>query len=138
MTTANAEQLTHAWRELQALVPVTVIRTEQHYDRAVATLKMLIDTVGVDERHPLYDLLDTLGALIHAYEEQHEPMPAPTNIVVLRFLMEEHEVSATDLHELGDASVVDDILAAKRPITAPQLHALARRFGVTPETFRAA
>jgi len=135
MTTASPEQLTQAWRELQALAPVTVIHTEQQYDRALTTLNMLIDTVGSDERHPLYDLLDTLGTLVHTYEEQHEAVPAPTNVDMLRFLMAEHDLSIADLPELGDAAVVDDILAARQPLTSPQLHALARRFGVVPETF---
>jgi HTH-type transcriptional regulator / antitoxin HigA len=135
MTTATPEQLTQAWRELQALVPVTVIHTEQQYDRAITTLNMLIDTVGLDEIHPLYDLLDTLGTLVQAYEEQHEVAPVPTNVDILRFFMAEHDLSIVDLPELGDAEMVDDILSAKRPLTSPQLHALARRFGVVPETF---
>ena len=28
-----------------------------------------------DEKHPLYDLLDTLGTVIYAYEEKHYPVP---------------------------------------------------------------
>lgn len=135
MTAASAEQLTQAWRDLQALVPLTVIHTEQQYDRAVTTLNMLVDIVGVDELHPLYDLLDTLGTLVHTYEEQHETVPVATDGAILCFLMAEHDLSAADLPELGDVSIVNDILAARRPITSPQIHALARRFGVTPETF---
>jgi HTH-type transcriptional regulator/antitoxin HigA len=135
MTTATPEQLTQAWRELQALVPVAVIHTEQQYDRAISTLNMLVDTVGVDELHPLYDLLDTLGTLVQAYEGQQEAAPAPANVDMLRFLMAEHDLSTADLPELGDSAVVGDILSDKRPLTSPQLHALARRFGIMPETF---
>lgn len=135
MTTATPEQLTQAWRRLQELVPITVIHTEQQYDRAVATLNMLIDTVGMDEQHPLYELLDTLGTLIHAYEEQRETLTVPTNAAVLQFLMAEHDLAPADLTELGEPSLVNDVLSGKRTLTPPQLHALARRFGVTPETF---
>lgn len=41
------------------------------YDQAIAHLNQLIDEIGTGEGHPLYGLLDTLGTLIHAYEEEH-------------------------------------------------------------------
>jgi HTH-type transcriptional regulator/antitoxin HigA len=135
MTTATQEQLTQAWRRLQALAPVTVIRTDQQYDRAVATLNVLVDIVGTDEQHPLYELLDTLGALIHAYEDQSELVASPTNAALLQFLMVEHALTPADLEELGEPAVVDEVLSGKRNLTSPQRHALARRFGVTPDTF---
>ncbi len=53
------------------LGPLFTIRTERDYDGAVERLNELLDAVGTDERHPLYGLLDTLGAVVHAYEEQH-------------------------------------------------------------------
>ena len=59
----------------QAIQPIFSIRNEQEYDQAVERLNDLIDLVGSDEGHPLYDLLDTLGTLIHAYEERNEPIP---------------------------------------------------------------
>lgn len=135
MTTATTEQLTQAWHKLQALLPLSVIRTEQHYERAVAALNMLIDTVGMDEQHPLADLLDTLGALIQAYEEQHETVAIATNAAVLELLMSEHDLGPEDLAELGEPSSVANVLAGKQSLTPPQLYALARRFGVVPETF---
>ena len=84
MTQATTEQLEYAWGLLQSLVPVSVIRTEHQYDQALATLDPLLDTVGDDETHPLYDLLDTLGVLIHtpsgvqnracfAFRNPHQP-----------------------------------------------------------------
>lgn len=135
MTTATPEQLTHAWSTLQALIPVHTIHTEQQYDRAVAALNMLVDTVGMDEQHPLADLLDTLGTLIHIYEEQREVLSAPTNAAVLELLMTEHGLVPADLIELGEPSIVQAVLTGKQSLTRPQLHALARRFGVVPETF---
>ena len=43
--------------------------------KLIATLNALIDEVGTNEQHPLYELLDTLGTVIHAYEEKHYPIP---------------------------------------------------------------
>jgi len=53
-----------------AISPLLSLRNEQEYDQAVERLNRLLDEVGTDEQHPLYTLLDTLGTLLHAYEEE--------------------------------------------------------------------
>lgn len=58
-----------------AIEPLLVIRDESDYELAVTHLNQLLDEVGTDEQHPLYELLDTLGVLIHTFEQQHYPMP---------------------------------------------------------------
>ena len=58
------------WRVIQ---PLLSIRNEKEYDKAIATLNALIDEVGTNEQHPLYELFDTLETVIHAYEERHHP-----------------------------------------------------------------
>ena len=54
------QQIAHAWGTLQSLVPVSPIRNERQYDRAIKKLNELLDIVGDNEAHPLYDILDTL------------------------------------------------------------------------------
>ena len=70
MSVIAEDILTH-WRIVQ---PLFLIHDEDAYDRAVVTLNALIDEVGTDEEHRLYELLDTLGTVIHAYEEKHHPI----------------------------------------------------------------
>ena len=67
-----AEDIQAHWLAVQ---PILSIRNEEEYDIAIERLNALIDEVGTDERHPLYDLLDTLGTVIYAYEEKHYPVP---------------------------------------------------------------
>jgi len=43
----------------------------------------LLDEIGDNERHPLYDLLDTLGTLIHVYEETHHILRL--NVLALKY-----------------------------------------------------
>ena len=50
-----------------AIRPILAIRDEADYDRAVVALNELLDEVGFNETHPLYDLLATLGTVIAAY-----------------------------------------------------------------------
>jgi HTH-type transcriptional regulator/antitoxin HigA len=118
-----------------ALSPLFSIRNEHEYDCAVERLNHLLDEVGTDEQHPLYTLLDTLGTLLHAYEEQHHSIPECSGADVLRFLMEEHGLSQSDLPEVGSQGVVSDILRGKRELNVRQIRALAKRFQVSPAVF---
>jgi len=62
------------------------IGNELEYDRAVKRVNGLLDEIGTNERHPLYGLLDTLGALIHAYEEEHFKEPEQSGTEMLSLL----------------------------------------------------
>jgi HTH-type transcriptional regulator/antitoxin HigA len=118
-----------------AISPLLSLRNEQEYDRAVERLNRLLDEVGTDEQHPLYTLLDTLGTLIHAYEEEHHPIPECSGVDVLRFLMEEHDLTQSDLPEIGSQGMVSEILRGKRELNVRQIRALAKRFHVSPGVF---
>jgi len=58
----------------EAIFPLLTIRNEEEYNAAVTRLNELLDNIGTNEKHPLYTLLDTLGTLVHAYEEKHYPI----------------------------------------------------------------
>ena len=118
-----------------AVQPILSIRSEEEYDVAIARMNELLDEVGSDEQHPLYDLLDTLGTVILAYEERHYPIPECTGIDALQFLMEEHELGRTDLPELGTLDALSEILDGKQELTLGQIRLLADRFHVSPATF---
>lgn len=118
-----------------AVSPYLSIRTEQDYERAVEQLNQLIDEVGTDEAHPLYEFLDTLGTLIHAYEEQQIAIPDVSGADVLHYLMEEHQLRQSDLPEVGSQGVVSEIMSGKRSLNVRQIRALAARFQVSPAVF---
>ena len=112
------------------------IQDERDYDLATERLNSLIDEVGTDEQYSLYSLLDTLGTVVHAWEEQHHPIPRSEGVDSLRFLMEEHELTQSDLPEVGSSQgVVSEILAGKRKLNIRQIRALSERFGVSPSVF---
>jgi HTH-type transcriptional regulator/antitoxin HigA len=131
MTLANERIQTH-WTNI---APLLTIRNEREYNAAVKRLNELLDEIGTNEKHPLYSLLDTLATLIHAYEEEHYPMPASTGVDVLRFLMEEHGLTQSDLPEVGSQGVVSEILNGKRELNVRQIRALAERFRVSTAIF---
>ena len=115
--------------------PLLTIRNERDYDAAIKRLNALLDEVGDNERHPLFSLVDTLGTLIHVYEEEHYPMPEASGVEILRFFMEEHALKQTDLTEIGSQGVVSEILNGKRELNVRQIRLLAKRFHVSPAVF---
>ena len=118
-----------------AVRPYLSILSEADYDRAVAQMNELIDIVGTQENHPMYEFLDTLGTLIHAYEEEHYVMPSVSPVEILHFLMEEHGLRQVDLPEIGSQGIVSEILNGKRDLNVRQIRALANRFQVSPAVF---
>lgn len=129
---ALLEETRDHWR---AIGPLLTIRTEQDYAAAVERLGSLLDEIGDDEQHPLYGLLDTLGTLVHAYEEEHVPIPEASGPEVLEYLMEEHGLGPEDLPELGGAQTVRAFLARERELHVGEIRALAERFRISPAVF---
>lgn len=122
-------------RNWLAISSIFLIRNEAEYDQAVEVLNTLLDEVGTNEQHPLYGMLDTLGAVMYAYEEKHYPIPEASGTDMLDFFMEEHDLSPDNLPELGPVKVVQEILNGQRELTIPQLRGLAKRFHVSPAVF---
>ncbi len=127
---AISPRMQRSWTQVSDLFK---IQNEQDYDLAVERLNTLLDEVGTDERHPLYSLLDTLGTVLHAWEEQHHAMPEFGGADVLRFFMEEHNLS--QLPEVSSQGVVSEVLGGKRELSVRQIRALSKRFGVSPSVF---
>lgn len=126
------KQLKSHWAKIR---PLLSIRNEREYDLAVKRLNRLLDEVGTNERHALYELLDTLGTLIHVYEEKHHPIPECQGADMMRFLMDEHGLNQSDLSEVGSQGVVSEILNGKRELNVRQIRILAKRFHVSPAVF---
>lgn len=130
--TVIASKLKKYWLEI---APLLTIRTEEEYDAAVERLNSLLDEVGDDESNPLYSLLDTLGILIEAYDQENYQLPECSGIDALMYLMEEHSLSQSELPEIGSQGVVSEILSGKRKLNVRQIEALSKRFKVSPATF---
>ena len=54
---------------------------------------------------------------------------------MLRFLMEQHGLSQSDLPEIGSQGVVSEILSGRRLLNARQITVLVARFGVSADLF---
>lgn len=109
---------------------------DQDYNLLVGHLDALVDMVGDDERHPLLGLIDIISDQISTYEEAHYPIPMATGLAALRFLMDEHSLTQSDLkEEIGSQGVVSEIMNGYRKLNLGHIKKLAERFKVSPETF---
>jgi HTH-type transcriptional regulator/antitoxin HigA len=115
-------------RDPSSYAPLLAIRNAREYDRAVAQLNQLVDEVGDHPRDARYRFIDTLSLLVEAYDQEHYPMPDTSPEELLRFLMEQHGLSQSDLPEIGSQGVVSEILRGKRELNVRQIQALSRRF----------
>ena len=123
------------YRRIRQRIPLGPLRTEVEYNRAVTVLDEIVDEIGQQETHPLADLAETLGLFIEAYEDTHVPFSDSSAPEILRTLMDEHELTQSDLSEIGSHGVVSDILSAKRDLNVLLITQLAARFGVSPALF---
>ena len=130
--TLVTKELQTSWSSIS---PLLVIHNEEELDSATNHLNELLDEIGDHEEHPLYSLLDTLGTLIHAYEQEHYPISDAGGVEVLRFLMQEHELTQSNLPEIGSQGVVSEILNDKRELNVRQIRDLAKRFNVSAAVF---
>ncbi|MGO9056053.1 MAG: helix-turn-helix domain-containing protein [Candidatus Binataceae bacterium] len=111
-------------------------RNENEYDAAVAELNRLLDEVGENTKDPRYRLIETLSALVEAYDNEHHEVPDVSGVEMLRYLMEGHHLVQADLAaELGSQSVASEVLSGKRELNVRQIRKLAERFHVGAAAF---
>ncbi|MEM7536868.1 MAG: transcriptional regulator [Chloroflexota bacterium] len=107
---------------------IFVPTNESEYNQLVVLLDDIIDVVRDDERHPLVKIMDLIGVLIEDYEKAHYPEPDGHPLEALKYFMEEFEVTAQELPELGNHDVVTAILNGERDLNLRQIRALSTRF----------
>lgn len=130
---AELERVQTSWKEVKDFLSVP--HSKKEYNKIVSLLDLVIDEVGNKENHPLAPLLETLGSLVEAYEKENlKPIDAKP-IEVLKFLMEEHNLTQKDMKQLGSQGVVSEILNGKRELNVRQIKELSKRFGVSPAVF---
>ena len=131
----NLNELQQAWQQLNQAAHIAPIRDDAHYVELVRLADTLVDAIGDTEQHPLLDMLDLVSELIRAYDAEHFTVPDASPRNVLRFLMEQHDLTQSDLPEVGNQSVISMLLSGSRQLNVRQIVALSARFHVPPGVF---
>jgi HTH-type transcriptional regulator / antitoxin HigA len=124
-----------AYLDLIQQFPLRPLRSEADLDAAIAVIDSLTDRnkLTLDEQ----DYFDVLARLVEDYEDEHDPLPEMTGVEVLRFLIEENELSQAQLSKETKipGTTLCDVLTGKRGISPKVRAALAKRFKVAPALF---
>jgi len=135
MTSIQISGAVKAWHNLQHYIPFSAIHSQPQYEQTLEALDSLLDATNNDENHPLADMLEALGELIHAYEEEHLPMNDARGVDVICLLMQEHQLTQADLPEIGSQGIVSEVLSGKRELNIRMIRHLSERFKLDPKVF---
>jgi HTH-type transcriptional regulator/antitoxin HigA len=119
----------------QVSVADLVVKTKAEHERALATVKGLMNRERTVEEDAL---LDVLADLIEKFEARNYPGLGqdPTPAETIRFLMEQNGLSQKDLWSLlGGKSHTSETLNGKRKVSNRQAALLGKRFKIAPSAF---
>ena len=132
-TNLNVQNLPGDFESLVRLYPPAAIHDEIAFENAMDIVNTLTAAPHPTEGQLKY--LDTLTILVERYEDDAEGSVPPDAdaIGVLRYLMEDRGMSASDVGRLlGDRSLGPRILNGDRSLSKAHIKILAKHFGVSP------
>jgi HTH-type transcriptional regulator/antitoxin HigA len=121
-------------RVLAKVLP-RVITTHEEHERMLAEIEKLMDKS--DHRTAEEDtVLDLMVRLVKDYEEEYHPLPDPTPLEMLVYLMEQRSLKQADLLPIFKSrGYVSDVINAKRAISKAHARQLAEFFKVSATLF---
>jgi HTH-type transcriptional regulator/antitoxin HigA len=128
---------------LKSFTPLLKVEDENSHKKALAAVNQLWELTRDDELDPYGALLLLLADAIDKYEsldpglnsfiEKSKAMPA--DIAMLSILIDQHELSDSDLPEIGDSSIVVQVLNGESILSRSAIDGLALRFGISGGRF---
>lgn len=126
----NLQQIRNTWMAFEQASGLGAVKDDAHYERMVALADSLVTSGQAGEGGELAGLFGIVCELIADYDARHHHVPDAPPREVLRFLMQQHGLTQNDLPEVGNQSVVSQVLSGRRLLNARQIAALAQRFGI--------
>ncbi len=136
--------LLHAYQSFMATAhPFVNISNEEDYGVALNTLEHVLESANDTKNDPLNPLIDMLSHAIEQYESQDEELmefvseaeKLPSDIALIRTLMNQHKLTGSDLPEIGGKTMVSKVLKGDRALTRSAIEKLSVRFGLRPSMF---
>jgi HTH-type transcriptional regulator/antitoxin HigA len=82
------------------------------------------------------EAIELLTLLVERYEQQHRSIPAADPVSVVRFLMEQQNLTQRELiPQFGSESAVSMFLSGQRNLTIEQVRKLSARFKLPADVF---
>ena len=129
----NVEKISQSW---QTIAPLLIpISSEEDCEIREEQLKNLIKLNQQKKDSQISYLINKIALTIQEYEKQEFPLEKATGIEILQYLMIEHNLTESDLPEIGNHKLISDLLNGKQELTLTMIKNLARSFQVTEQTF---
>ena len=119
------------------------IANEEEYGAALDALEQVLECASDTRNDPLNPLIDLLSRAIEQYESQDEALMTfvskseklPADIALLRTLMNQYQLTGSDLPEIGGKAMVSKVLKGERALSRRAIEKLSERFGLRPSLF---
>lgn len=140
----NAVALKNACHNFaQTAAPYLHIKDNDHYQETLALLEELLQEAEDSLDDPLNAIIDMLSSSIETYENtdkklvefEARAMQQPTDLAVIRLLMDQYSLGTNDLPEIGSKSMVSRVLSGERALNKNHIKALSERFNIDPGLF---
>jgi HTH-type transcriptional regulator/antitoxin HigA len=123
--------------------PVLCLHDNSSYEDAMDMVEHLMETVGDDHTKPENLLITLLSQAIKDYESadqqiaifEHDAMQGQMDVAALRFIINQNNLTLSDLPEIGHKSLVSKILSGERNLTKSHIDKLSKRFHIDPGLF---
>jgi HTH-type transcriptional regulator/antitoxin HigA len=107
------------------------VNSEPAYDEAIERIETLW---GAESGTPEGDELDVLLTLVRVYEKENHPVPPPTPIEAIHFVMDQRGMKQADLVPyIGSRPKVSEILSGKRTLSLSMIRSLHTHLGIPAE-----
>jgi HTH-type transcriptional regulator/antitoxin HigA len=102
-----------------------------------AYTKALFQLTALDNPSPSQEeAIELLTLLVEKYEQEHYPIPAADPVAIVRFLIEQQNLTQRDLiPQFGTESAVSMFLSGQRNLTLEQVRQLSARFKLPADVF---
>ncbi|HAU1718475.1 TPA: transcriptional regulator [Legionella pneumophila] len=123
--------------------PVLSLKDEQAYEDALTMMEHLMESVGEERNKPENILIGLLAHAIEEYESKDEEisdfvsqsMSDRGDVALLRMIIDQHQLTLSDLPEVGHKSLISKILSGERNLTRSHIEKLSKRFHIDPGLF---
>lgn len=141
MTNLALKESYQSFSELAA--PYLHISDNESYEQALELIEELFEEVEDNNNDHFNGLISLLGQAIAHYEEGIEALEIfekqsddqAADIVMLRVLIEQHQLGVASFPEIGDKSHISRILSGERNLTKRHIALLSKRFNINPSLF---
>ncbi|MCF6775057.1 helix-turn-helix domain-containing protein [Thiotrichales bacterium 19X7-9] len=127
------KEIQQRWKVFQPYLDAC--KTKRQYLESRKLLAKLMKLPKSEKTNDVISFAKNLGRQIAAYEETLYGKIDSEPREILRYLIQEHGLTQSDLPEIGSQSLVSKILNGERELTRTHIDHLCKRFNISPITF---